>query len=97
RKFAVLAERETVLLRESEEQLRKLYRETPIPLHSVAKDGTLEKVSDAWLEFIGYSREEVIGHKLTDFMTPESKRRYDAVISPGLQRGGEIREAEYQF
>ena len=97
RKFAVLAERESVLLHESEEQLRKLYRETPLPLHAIAMDGTIELVSDAWLGFIGYSREEVIGRKLTDFMTAESKHRYDEVVWPSLQRGGELREAEHQF
>src|SRR5581483_739373 len=35
RQFATLAERESQLLRRSEEQFRTLYRETPLPLHSV--------------------------------------------------------------
>src|SRR4029077_3926702 len=60
RQFAVLAERETVLLRESEEQFRKLYRETPLPLHSVGPDARIEKASDAWLDLVGYTSEEAI-------------------------------------
>jgi PAS domain S-box-containing protein len=97
RQFAVLAERETILLRQSEEQFRKLYRETPLPLHSLGPDGRIEKVSDTWLDLLGYARDEAIGRKLTDFMTEDSKDRYEQVAWPNLQRGREIREAEYQL
>ncbi|MEN3384276.1 MAG: hypothetical protein V7608_4320 [Hyphomicrobiales bacterium] len=97
RKFAVLAERETLLLRESEEQLRKLYFETPLPLHVVGLDGRIEKVSDTWLHLLGYTREAVSGRALTDFMAQDSKRQYDEVVWPSLRRGEEVREAELQF
>jgi PAS domain S-box-containing protein len=97
RKFAVLAERETLLLRESEEQLRKLYRETPLPLHVLDAGGRIEKVSDTWLDLLGYAREEVSDRKLTDFMTENSRRHYDGMVWPSLQRGEEIREVELQF
>ena len=97
RQFAVLAERETILLRQSEEQFRQLYRETPLPLHSLGPDGRIEKVSDTWLYLLGYLRDEAIGRKLTDFMTEDSKDRYEQIAWPNLQRGGEIREAEYQL
>jgi PAS domain S-box-containing protein len=97
RKFAVLAKRETALLRESEEQLRKLYFETPLPLHVIGSDGRIEKVSDTWLHLLGYTREEVSGRKLTDFTTADSRRQYDEIVWPSLQRGEEIREIELQF
>jgi PAS domain S-box-containing protein len=97
RQFADHAERETKLLRESEEQLWKLYRDTPLPLHAVGPDGTIEKSSDSWLDLLGYTREETVGRKLTDFMTEESARRYQETVWSSLKHGGEIREAEYQF
>jgi PAS domain S-box-containing protein len=97
RKFAVLAARETVLLRESEEQLQKLYRETPLPLHVIGPDGRIEKVSDTWLDLLGYTREEVSGRALTDFTSVDSKRQYDEIVWPRLQSGEEVREAELQF
>jgi PAS domain S-box-containing protein len=97
RQFAVLAEREAVLLRESEEQFRKLYRDTPVPLHSLGPDDRIENASRAWLNLLGYAREEAIGRPLTDFMTPDSQRRYQQVAVPRLQRGDELHEAEYQF
>ncbi len=97
RQFAVLAERETVLLRESEEQFRKLYRETPLPLYSLSPDGKIEQASDAWLELIGYERAEAIGRRLTDFMTEDSRPRYEQSAWPVLRADGEIRELEFQF
>src|SRR5215470_17929468 len=97
RKLARLAEREAAILRESEEQLRKLYRETPLPLHAVGVDGRIEQVSDAWLKLLGYPREDATGRELTDFMTEDSKRRYDKTVWPGLQLGGDIREVECRF
>jgi PAS domain S-box-containing protein len=97
RKLAILAERETDLLRENEERLRKVYRETPLPLHVIGADGRIEKVSDTWLDLLGYARDEVNGRTLTDFMTEESRRQYDEIVWPSLQRGAEIREVELKF
>src|SRR5262249_42427047 len=94
RKFA---EQETALLRESEEQLRKLYHETPLPLHAVGLDGRIEQVSDAWLNLLGYPREDAMGQYLTDFMTEDSRRSYDKTIWPSLQLGSDIREVECRF
>jgi PAS domain S-box-containing protein len=97
RQSAVHAERETVLLRESEERLRKLYRETPLPLHAIGPDGRIEESSDAWLDLLGYTREEALGRKLTDFMTEESAQRYQKSVSASSRCGGELPEDEYQF
>jgi PAS domain S-box-containing protein len=97
RKLTGLAEREAALLRESEQRLRKLYRETPLPLHAVGVDGKIERVSDAWLKLLGYPREDTIGRDLTDFMTEDSKRHYDKTIWPRLQLGEDVREAECRF
>jgi PAS domain S-box-containing protein len=97
RRFAVLAQRDAALLRESEEQMRKLYRETPLPLHSLGPDARIATVSEAWLGLLGFRREEVIGEFLTEFMTPESRYRHERAAWPSLQRGEEIQEFECQL
>ena len=97
RQFVTLAERESTALRRSEEQFRKLYRETPLPLYSLDPDGRVEGISDAWLKLLGYTRDEPAGRRLTDFLTEDSKQRYEQAIWPILRAGGEIREAEVQF
>src|SRR5215211_1362274 len=75
RRFALLAEREAAALRVSEERFRSLYRRTPLPLHSLDGDGRIEHVSDAWLDLLGYRREEAKGRPLTEFMTEASAGR----------------------
>ena len=97
RQFATLAEREAKLLRRSEEQFRTLYRETPLPLHSLGADGRIDQVSDAWLDLLGYARHEVIGRRLSEFMTEESKVRRREIDWPILRKGGSVTEAEYHL
>ncbi len=97
RKLTKLAEREAALLRESEERLRKLYRETPLPLHAVGADGRIERVSNAWLKLLGYPREDTLGRDLTDFMTEDSKRRYKSTVWPSLRAGDDVQEVECRF
>jgi len=97
RRFAVMAERESAVLRESEERFRTLYRRTPLPLYSLDRDGLLQYVSDAWLELLGYAREEAIGRPLTNFMTEASTRRRMKVDWPKLFETGELRDVEYRF
>jgi PAS domain S-box-containing protein len=97
RRFASFAAREAGMLRESEERLRALYRKTPLPLHSLGADERIEHVSDRWLAMLGYEREDVIGHPLTDFMTSESTRQRNEEHWPRLLASGELREAEYRL
>ena len=99
RKFAVLAERETVLLRESEEQLRKLYRETPLPLHVVGagrqdRKGQRHLAQPARL----YAARRSSGREL-DRLHDRGLEAASTTRSSGrsLQRGEEIREVELQF
>ena len=97
RQFATLAARESEFLREREDTLRRIYRDTPLPLHTLDADGRIEKVSDAWVDLIGCSREEAVGRQITDFMTEQSKQQYTEIAWPQLLLGEQIREAEYQF
>jgi PAS domain S-box-containing protein len=97
RRFALLAEREAAALRESEERFRSLYRRTPLPLHSLDGDARIEHVSDAWLDLLGYRREEAKGRPLTEFMTEASAGRRTKVDWPRLLALGELRDAEYRF
>ncbi|HLP15072.1 MAG TPA: response regulator [Bacteroidota bacterium] len=60
-------------LHESEARYRTLYHSTPAMLHSVSPDGTIINVNEFWLEKMEYSREEVIGKNIVDFMSEESR------------------------
>jgi PAS domain S-box-containing protein len=97
RRFALLAEREAAALRLSEEQYRTLYKKTPLPLHSLNEAGMIEHVSEAWLDLLGYRREEVVGRPITDFMTEESIERRSQTLWPTLLRNDAMKDVEYQL
>jgi PAS domain S-box-containing protein len=97
RRFAVLAKREAAALRENEERFRTLYRKTPLPLHCLDQYGVIEHVSDAWLELLGYGREEVVGRRLEDFLARDANPRDVREDWLRLVRTGSLRNAEYRF
>jgi PAS domain S-box-containing protein len=97
RRFAVLAAREAAVLRQSEERFRKLYKKTPLPLHSLDAAGIIQHVSDSWVELLGYSRAEVVGRPITDFMTEESAQRRVEAIWPSLLKEGDLKDAEHRL
>jgi PAS domain S-box-containing protein len=97
RRFAALAEREATALRESEERFRTLYGKTPLPLHSLNSDGIIESVSDAWLDLLGYRRDEVEGRPITDFMSEDTLRARPQLAWSTFLEAGEIKDAEYRL
>ncbi|PZU09867.1 MAG: sensor histidine kinase [Sphingomonas sp.] len=97
RRFALMAEREANALRESEERFRTLYHGTPLPLHSLDAQGNLERVSDMWLQLMGYPAEEVIGRPFINFMTEASARQRVQQDWPELMEYGTISPREYRI
>jgi len=96
RHFAALADREAMALRASEERFRLLYKKTPLPLHSLTERGTIEHVSDAWLDLLGYRRDEVIGRRVSDFLTEASATRQRDIVWPRFLAEGMAKDIEYQ-
>ncbi len=84
-------------LRDSEERYRFIYHNTPAMLHSVDPTANLVRVSDHWLAALGYEREEVIGHKLFEFLTPESARFVKEHVIREFFKTGRCQDIPYQF
>lgn len=77
------------LLRESEKRYHQLFQDAPVMYVTTvpSQDENSPIVSDcnnAFLQSLGYSREEVVGQHLIDFYTEESRQR--SVDSLGYQR-----------
>jgi PAS domain S-box-containing protein len=81
----------------SEESFRHLYNLTPTALHSLDSEDRFVTVSDHWLALFGYRRDEVIGRKLEEFMTPESARYRREVLQPKYLATNEVHNVEYRF
>jgi PAS domain S-box-containing protein len=81
----------------SQARLRRLFEATPAMMHSINDLGVFLEVSDVWLAKLGYRREEVIGHYMGEYMTPESRARHREVTLPQFLRTGVAENDEYQF
>ncbi|MEW5848238.1 MAG: PAS domain S-box protein [Myxococcota bacterium] len=84
-------------LARSEEKYRELYNKTPVMMHSVDRHGRLLSVSDFWLASLGFTRQEVLGRKSVEFLTPESRKYATEVVLPEFFTTGVCRDVPYQF
>jgi len=84
-------------LRDSEARYRTLYHHTPAMLHSIDREARLVSVSDYWSEVMGYSKHEVIGKPLVDFLTPESREYAEQVVFPQFFKTGFCKDIPYRF
>jgi PAS domain S-box-containing protein len=59
-------------LRESESRFRDLFEKAPSAYYSLDIDANILDINETWLLLFGYTRAEVIGHFIGDFMTDKS-------------------------
>ncbi len=84
-------------LRINEERYRSIYHNAPAMLHSINRKLRLVSVSDHWLNALGYERDEVIGEKLSRFLTKDSGRYLEHIVIPEFFKTGVVRDIPYQF
>ncbi|MBO6728223.1 MAG: PAS domain-containing protein [Maricaulis sp.] len=83
----------------SAERLRfeQIYQSTPAMMHTISADGDITQVSDYWLSYFGYERDEVIGRKSLDFLDDESRERAITHTLPELFETGHQSNIPYRF
>ncbi|NJR69936.1 MAG: response regulator [Synechococcales cyanobacterium CRU_2_2] len=94
---AMARERTQRTLVAQEAEYRKFYNETPVMLHSVDAMGHLLSVSDYWLEKLGYTRAEVLGRSILDFLTSASQTYAQRVVVPEFLKLGSSLDVPYQM
>lgn len=84
-------------LKESSEKYHQFYHNTPAMMHSIDQEGKIIHVSNYWLKKMGYTRSEVIGHKSSDFLTPESQKYAQEKVLPDFFKNGSCENVPYEF
>lgn len=74
-----------------------LFRKTPAMLTSIGADGTYVDVNDALLERLGYERDDMVGRRPGDFVTPASAERIEKEFLPALRRTGKLHNKPIAF
>ena len=61
---------------QSKSELEELYNRAPCGYHSLDSDGRIMRINQTEADWLGYSREELIGRKITDFHAPASAEEF---------------------
>ncbi len=83
-------------LRESNERFHDLFEKAPLGYQSLDSDGRFIDVNVAWLETLGYSREEVIGKWFGDFLAPEYMEAFNERF-PVFKAQGKVHSEFYMM
>ena len=90
-------ERTEPALRQSEARYRALYNQTPVMMLSIDPHGHILNVNDYWLQNLGYTRDEVLGHQSMAFMTTASRHHAMTVSRPHFLQTGAVQDVPYQM
>ena len=84
-------------LKKQADQLAEFYHNAPFGYHLLDLDGVFIQINDTELEWLGLTREEVVGKvRLTDLLTPDSVRIFQENIQH-FKESGWIRNLELEF
>jgi len=84
-------------LRKSADEIHDLYNKAPCGYHSLDEEGFFIRINDTELQWLGYSREDVIGRKkLADLLTTKSLKIFEQSF-PRLKERGWVRDLEFEM
>jgi PAS domain S-box-containing protein len=84
-------------LQASTAEIHDLYNRAPCGYHSLDPDGVFIRINDTELQWLGYTREEIIGKKrFTDIITPASLQVFRDKF-PRLKAQGWIKDLEFEL
>jgi PAS domain S-box-containing protein len=81
---------------ESENHFKNIYDDAPVNYQSLDENACFIDVNPTWLSTLGYSREEVIGHHFSEFMTPDSAELIKTRF-PFFKASGKIIDFEFEM
>lgn len=86
-----------LLVSERSAELSDLYNNAPCGYHSLDENGIYEKINDTELDWLGYSREEIVGKMyLPDILTDKSKKAFLNVF-PVFKKTGVLADKELEM
>jgi len=83
-------------LRELEKRYKLFYEYAPIPYQSLDEKVEIIDVNQAWLDFFGYDKEEVIGECFGEFLVLKSRELLNSRFSH-FKEVGVIQDVEYEI
>ncbi len=83
-------------LKKSAQEIEDLYNNAPCGYHSLDRDGTVVRINETELLWLGYTRDELLGKvKWEDLVTPESRKTFREKF-PVFIKQGYINDLEFE-
>ncbi|MBQ4860612.1 diguanylate cyclase [Pseudoalteromonas sp. MMG013] len=76
--------------------IKRMYDYTPVAMLSIDSKGIVNAVSEQWLDLLGYTREDVLGRRAIDFLTPNSREYAINYVLPEFFKLGKVENIRYQ-
>ena len=95
-KVTHLYKEQILKLDESENRFRLLYEQAPTAYQSLDYNGNLLMVNFRWREELGYTKDEVIGKNIIEFLRPEDIPLFAEIFSKFIE-AGEISNSEFKL
>ncbi|HEY0666477.1 MAG TPA: PAS domain S-box protein [Gallionella sp.] len=84
-------------LRKTVQQVEDLYNQAPCGYHSLDEDGTIVRINDTELKWLGYAREELVGElRFADLLAPGSRQVFRDNY-PAFKQRGYVHDLEYEL
>jgi len=77
-------------------EVQDLYDNAPCGYHSLDQDGNIIRINQTELNWLGYTREEILGHRMHDFITDGSRRTFQEAF-PAFKQHGLLRDIELEM
>lgn len=74
-----------------------LFRKAPTMATLIGGEGRYVDVNDAFIDRLGFTRKEMIGHRPAEFVSRESARRIETEFLPMLRRTGKLEHKPVTF
>lgn len=78
------------------DQVRDLYENAPTGYHSLDPEGKIVQINQTEMDWLGYTKEEMIGKSFLSFLTEESQRSFQRNF-PRFKEQGYIRDLEFDL
>ncbi len=83
-------------LRRSADEISDLYNNAPCGYHSLDSSSVVIRVNDTELRWLGYSRDEILGKKFADFLTPRGQAAFQESFEH-FKQVGVVKELELEM
>jgi PAS domain S-box-containing protein len=77
-------------------ELNELYEKSPSGYHSLDSESRIVKINQTELDWLGYHRNELLGKRFAELLSPSSQATFQGNYSQFMQRGY-IRDLEYEL